>query len=189
MPEPVERQIVEKAMAGDRAAFRQLVEKHQGFVYRVAYRFVRTRSDAEDVTQETFVRLWRHMSRYRKEVRLTTWLYKIVTNLCLDMLKSAHTRHSRQSMDAASYAEAGGAVADEGVLHDELRSAVEEIMNTLSPKQKAVFILRDMEDRSVDEIEEILGMSAGQIKSNLYYARRKVSEDLALYYSRKQVKP
>lgn len=176
-------------MTGDHLAFRQLVVRHQGFVYRVAYRFVRTAADAEDITQETFIRLWRHIPRYRREIRVTTWLYKIVTNLCLDMLKSAHAKRSRRSMDAIRCTEAGGATADEALLHDELRSALQKITEALGPKQKAVFILRDMEDRSIEEIEEILGMSAGQIKSNLFYARRKVGEEITLYYeARKGVK-
>lgn len=185
MPEPTDQEIVEKAMDGDRMAFRQLVERHQGFVYRVAYRFVRTSSDAQDITQETFVRLWKHLSRYRKEIRLTTWLYKIVSNLCLDLLKSTHAKHSRQALDVTD-TDVEGAAADEPLLHEELRTAVEKISDTLSPKQKAVFILRDMEDRSVEEIAQILGMSAGQIKSNLYYARKRVSEEITLYYQTKQ---
>lgn len=191
MPDSSDREIVARAIAGDRQAFRQLVERHQQFVYALAYRFTGRVMDAEDITQEAFIRLWKNLSRYRHEILVTTWLYKITTNLCLDFLKSAHNRHSRHTVDLTgqtamvSYSPADGPVQEE-----ELKRAMEEITADMSPKQKAVFVLRDLEDRDMDEIAGLLDMSPGQVKSNLYYARKKVSEEIALYYqAKKPVKP
>ena len=85
-----EPEIIRKAASGNRTAFRQLAERHQRFVYAVAVRVLNNQQDAEDATQETFIRLWKNLKHYKAEIKLTTWLYRIVTNICLDVLKSAH---------------------------------------------------------------------------------------------------
>jgi RNA polymerase sigma-70 factor (ECF subfamily) len=190
MPDPVDEEMIAKAGAGDMHAFRYLVEKHQGFVYALSYRFVRTTADAEDITQEAFIRLWKNLPRYRREIKLTTWLYKIAVNLCLDFLKSSYRKGLKRTLDLeASAGSLSDAPADQAILENELRSAMEIIAAQLSPKQKAVFILRDLEDRTMEEIGEILEMSQGQVKSNLYYARKKVGEEIAVHYQTKKVKP
>lgn len=183
-------QLVESALRGDMLAFRCLVERHQTFVYRVAYRLVGTVGDAEDIAQESFIRLWKHLNRYRDEIRLTTWLYKIVTNLCLDFLKSPYNKTRKRTTGVNGFhALTGSLPADQHLLNEELRLAVERLTAGLSPKQKAVFVLRDLEEVEMDEIARILTMDPGQVKSNLYYARRKVSDMISLYYQMKKEKP
>ena len=191
MPDLSDRELVEKAAAGDTQAFRVLVERHQSFVYAVAYRIVASVADAEDITQETFIRLWKNLKRYRPEIKVTTWLYKIVTNLCLDFLKSAHGKRTKH-MDSVEHhtSVSSGGASDQSVLDEELRIAVEKIANDLTPKQKAVFVLRDIEELSTQEICDILSMSSGNVKSNLYYARKRIGELLSVFYQiRKPVKP
>lgn len=191
MPLASDQEIVEKALAGDMQAFRQLVERHQRFVYALAYRMVGTVGDAEDITQETFIRLWKNLSRYRHEIKLTTWLYKITTNLCLDFLKSAYNKHTKRTLDLDDHRGMFSAwPADQPLLSEELAVALEKISAELSPKQKAVFVLRDMEDLPMPEIGQILSLSSGKVKSNLYYARKKVGELIAKHYeTTKPVKP
>jgi RNA polymerase sigma-70 factor, ECF subfamily len=187
MPSYSDREIVEKANAGDIRAFRLLVERHQAFVYSLSYRFVGTVGDAEDIAQESFIRLWKNLSLYRTEVKLTTWLYKIVTNLCLDFLKSRYNKNRKRMVDLEDRA---GMIsewnADQPILDEELLVAVEKITADLSPKQKAVFVLRDLEDLPMQEIAKILSMSPGKVKSNLYYARKKVGEKITVYYETKK---
>lgn len=191
MPDSSDQEIVEKAVGGDAKAFRQLVEKHQSFVYKLAHRFVGERDDAEDITQESFIRLWKNLNRYRPEIKLTTWLYKIVTNLCLDFSKSKYNRQSNRSVELDDHRGMISAwSADQSLLDEELRLAVEKLTADFSPKQKAVFVLRDLEDLSMQEISEILSMSPGKVKSNLYYARKKMSELISVYYQvKKPAKP
>ena len=183
MPETSDQHIIVKARAGDGPAFRQLVERHQGFVYRLAYRFVGTVGDAEDITQEAFIRLWKNLHRYKPEIKVTTWLYKIVTNLCLDFLKSRDNRSNKRMTDVNAYSGLTSDLsADQQVLSEEFHLAVEKITKELSPKQKAVFVLRDLEEVEMGEIAQILSMDAGQVKSNLYYARRKIGDLIDVYY-------
>ena len=190
-PERSDQEIVEEARRGNAQAFRHLVERHQRFVYRVAYRFVVRVADAEDITQEVFIRLWKNLHRYRAEVKLTTWLYKIVTNLCLDFLKSRQNRRASDTVELADYKGMFSAfTADQPLIDEELYDVVDRVTADLSPKQRAVFVLRDMEGMTMPEISEILSMDSGHVKSNLYYARKKVSEFITLYYqTKKEPKP
>jgi RNA polymerase sigma-70 factor, ECF subfamily len=187
MPTASEPEQIEKAVNGDLHAFRSLVEKYQRFALSLAYRFVGSVDDAEDITQEAFVRLWTHLSKYRPEIKLTTWLYKIITNLCLDFLKSKQSknRHRMENIyDHAGISEP--TTADHLLMSEELKSGILKLAEVLTPKQKAVFLLRDVEGLSVEEVTETLSMSAGNVKSNLYYARLKMSELINLYYQEKK---
>jgi RNA polymerase sigma-70 factor, ECF subfamily len=178
-----DQQIITRAMDGDSSAFRMLVQQHQRFVYSVAFRLLSDKNDAEDITQEAFIRLWKNLRAYRTEVKLTTWLYKIVTNLCLDFLKASATRMSRGAIDSEKHQAPGGDHSDSDVIYSELKDILNAAVERLTPKQKAVFVLRDMEGLNVEEVEAILDMSAGNIKSNLYYARLRVAEFVQHYYA------
>lgn len=187
MPTLSESEIISKAMAGDIHAFRWIVEKHQAFAHSLSYSFVGNTSDAQDITQEAFIRLWKNLPRYRADVKLKTWLYKIITNLCLDHLKSGYHTQSRLSKGFDAHSSIKDPImADHIVIKEELRQAMLKIAEKLTPKQKAVFVLRDLEDLTMNEIGEILSTSTGNIKSNLYYARMKMSELIRKYYEERK---
>jgi RNA polymerase sigma-70 factor (ECF subfamily) len=172
--------LIKDAVRGDTRAFRALVEIHQGLVYAVAFRFVRNAQDAEDITQDVFVRLWRHIGKYRhEESKLSTWLYKITTNCCLDFTKSRHTRAERSAMDIDEVNEIPSVNTAERDLHQrELNALVLKAAHTLAPKQRMVFILRDLEGLSPEEVGQALDMSAANVKSNLCHARQKIASIL-----------
>lgn len=183
MPDPITPEVIQQAVRGSQQAFRFIVEANQGFVYAVAFRFVNDPRDAEDITQEVFVRLWKSLHRYKPEVKLTTWLYKIVTNRCLDFLKSRHGRQRKNKVDI----DKGNFVQDYSTpekefQQQELKILIQKAAEELTPKQKAVFILRDLEGLAPEEVSEALGMSAGNVKSNLFHARQKMTEKLKIYY-------
>ena len=183
MQKPGELDLIESAKRGDQQAFRKLVELHQRFAYQVAYRMMGNSNDAEDVVQEAFVKLWKNLSKYRWEVKLTTWLYKIVTNQCLDHLKSAASKQKSLNKDIEfSLHVSDGSDPEKQFSDQELVEVITTLARRLTPKQQAVFVLRDLEGLSVEEVCEILDMPSGKLKSNLYYARMKIREDLTLYY-------
>ena len=183
MPEPLSYELIQDAVRGSHKAFRTIVEKHQAFVYAVAFRFVNDEQDAEDIAQEVFVRLWKSLHTYRQEVKLTTWLYKIVTNRCLDFLKSRHGRQRKNKVEVDKGNHIQDHITPEKELQQqELKRIIQEAAEELTPKQRAVFILRDLEGLTTEEVSETLSMSAGNIKSNLFYARQKMSEKLRAYY-------
>ena len=183
MAETVSFTIIQKAIDGDTLAFRQIVEQLQGFAYAVSYRFTGNEEDAEDIVQEAFIRLWNNLYKYKPEVKLSTWLYKIITNLCLDFLKSRRAKEKTTHVDDERLMNLiSNHKADEALNAQELQLIIQEAASELTPAQKAVFILRDLEQLTVEEVGEILSMSAGNIKSNLYYARQQVGNVLKKYY-------
>lgn len=183
MPEPVSQELIQQAVGGSQPAFRTILETHQGFVYAVAFRFVNDQHDAEDITQEVFIRLWKNLHTYRQEVKLTTWLYKIVTNRCLDFLRSRHGRQRKNKVDVENRHDLSThSTPEKDFQQQELSQIIHAAADELTPKQKAVFILRDLEGLSPEEVSEALGMSAGNVKSNLFHARQKMTEKLRAYY-------
>ena len=189
MIKPIPLETLTRAIRGDRRAFQEVVEHHQSFAYSVAYRLVGNKADAEDITQEAFIRLWRNMSKYRADVKLSTWLYKIVTNLCLDLLKSPRTRRRKlnHDLDDANHVDSG--LSPDVILHgNELRTQIEKATAELSPMQKAVFVLRDLEALTVEETCDVLSISADHVKSNLFHARKKISQKLSAIYEIREPK-
>lgn len=183
MPEPITPELIQEAVRGSQPAFRAIVEANQGFVYAVAFRFVNDSQEAEDITQEVFVRLWKNLKSYRHEVKLTTWLYKIVTNRCLDFLKSRHGRQRKNKVDiSTTHFVQDSSTPEKEFQQQELSRIIHAAAEELTPKQKAVFILRDLEGLSQEEVSETLSMSTGNVKSNLFYARKKMTEKLKTWY-------
>lgn len=183
MPEPITPELIQEAARGSQQAFRAIVEVNQGFVYAVAFRFVNDSQDAEDIAQEVFVRLWKNLHTYKPEVKLTTWLYKIVTNRCLDFLKSKHGSRRKNAVDVDKQLHlAAHSTPERAYQQQELLQIIHAAADELTPRQKAVFILRDLEGLSSAEVCEALSMSAGNVKSNLFHARQKITGKLKTIY-------
>ncbi len=178
-PTPLGDALIEQARSGDTQAFRKVVEHYQGFVYSVAHRFLNASDDARDVTQDVLIKLWKNLPMYRMEIKLSTWLYKIITNQCLDYIK-ARQRRRTDRIDAMNplHEIASPEKTDDAIEKNELRELVRLAAEKLTARQRAVFVLRDLEDLSVAEVSEILGLSADVIKSNLYHARLNITATL-----------
>lgn len=170
MHELPENELIQKAQQGHSLAFRYLVERHQHMTYTLAYRFLNNADDAKDIVQEAFIRTWKNLDKYKPEIKFTTWLYKITTNLCLDQIKSKYNQQKKNQV-TENFEVASSTTPLKDMEQEELVTFIHQAAQTLTPKQQAVFILRDLQGLSTEEIEETLGMSKGRIKSNLYYAR------------------
>jgi len=178
MVQQISPEILKRCKLKDFEAFQKLVEFYQGYAFKLAFRLVCNDDDAKDVVQESFIRVWKHIGEYDNKNQFSTWLFKIVTNLCYDYLKAKKRRNSFSidEMKNTSLNQILEAGADENFINKDLIQVIESLANKLTPKQRIVFILRDLQEMEMDEMVEILNMSAGKIKSNLYYARQHIRE-------------
>lgn len=186
MPESISPAIIKEALSGNASAFKVIVEEYQTFAYAVAFRFVGNADDAEDLVQEGFIKLWKNLSKYRQDVKLSTWFYRILVNLCLDFLKSSRGRQRKRFTEINTANTVAGKETPESIYNNyELMKIIQTCAEELTPKQHAVFVLRDLEGLDVEEVEKILSMTSTNIKSNLFHARQKVSEKIRVIYQTK----
>lgn len=177
--------LIINSLNGDMLSFKRLVEYYQPYVYSVAFRFLNNKADSEDIVQECFIRVWKNLKRYNSNYRFSTWIYKIVTNLCLDQYRRKKRSYLVNIEDLSgieSIPASGETDAERMVINKEMKKLVSKTVEKLSPKQKMVFILRDLEGLDIIEIVRIMNLSPGKIKSNLYYARKKLRQQLEQIY-------
>jgi RNA polymerase sigma-70 factor (ECF subfamily) len=181
--------ILARASNGERGAFDELVRTYQSYAYRLAVRILCNETEAEDVVQEAFVRVWRNFDRYDPRVLFTTWLYRIVTNLCLDHLRAMKRHglvpHRHTSPVDASPDPPSAVDIEKAVSTADLIRIVRTIAGDLPETQRLVFTLRDLQDLSIAEVRQITGLSEASIKTNLHYARRTLRERMACEYDAK----
>jgi RNA polymerase sigma-70 factor, ECF subfamily len=163
--------LVARAQAGEREAFEELVRRHAEHLYAVVVRLVADRHDAEEITQEAFIRAWRGIGRFQGDARFFTWLYRIGINEA--MRRTAR----RPSPAVASLDEEGVDPVDERpppdreAEHGDLRAALERAVRALDPDYRAPLILRDVEGLSTTEAAAIMGLREAAFKSRLHRAR------------------
>lgn len=162
-------------------SFQKLVEMNQSFVYAVAFRLLCNESDTEEVVQDTFVRIWKNLSRFNHEMRFSTWLYKIAVNLCYDRMRSLKFRMNHVPLNIDGLA-IRNLPSQENIetnyVNREMAGIIRYLTDRLSPQQRIVFSLSELEDLSVAEISEITGMTPEKIKSNLYCAKQSMRKKL-----------
>ena len=167
--------LIEQCKHNNTGAYRELVEAHQTMVYSLAFRMIGSSDEAQDITQETFIKAWTHLQRFDTNMKFSTWLYKIATNLCYDKIRWHKRRYNVTSININDYAVLNHP-SDENIecelINNDLAQLISALTNNLSPKQKLVFTLRDIGGLEVAEIEVITGLTAEKIKSNLYLARQ-----------------
>jgi len=177
MDEQTLKTWAERGRLGDDQAFRLLVEACQPMVYSLAFRMLCDREEARDCVQETFVRAWLHLDSYQADRKFSTWLLTISSRLCLDRLKKAGYRNGTCDEEELKRV-ASAEDPEQALIHADLGRVIRKLTEQLSPRQKLVFTLKDLEGLEVEEITAITGMSAGQIKSNLFLARKTMRNKL-----------
>ena len=162
-----ERRLISRAQAGDTGAFRELVERHRARAYTLALRILRSASDAEEVAQDAFVRVWTALPGFRGESSFGTWLHRIVARRAFDRAQVLKHRRARERLDE-QIPESATPEAD----HDALRAAkLERLVATLSPAQRAAVTMFYYEGRSVEQVAQVLGMPENTVKTHLLRAR------------------
>ena len=167
-----------RARQGDSEAFRALVERHSRSVFRLAYRMTGNEQDAEDVVQESFLRAYRQLGRFESRANFGTWLYRIVANCSVDLMRAKQARHDqtrRESLDAVLALPADEEPGPERLARSaEIAARVRTALGGLSPLERAAFTLRHYEGRSIDEISRALGLGMSAAKHSVFRAVKKL---------------
>jgi RNA polymerase sigma-70 factor (ECF subfamily) len=161
---------------GDVKGYNEIVRKYQKQVYWVIRKMVLDHDEADDITQEVFIKVYSALGDFREESNLFTWLYRIATNYSINHLKKVKTRNTVSVEIVTEQIESKDKRTDE-MLDDETRTKIlEQAIETLPPQQRAVFNMRYYDELQYDKIAEILGKSAGGIKANYFHAVKKIGE-------------
>lgn len=171
-----DRVLVDAARAGDVDAFEVLVRRHEGRVYRVALRLLGSDADAQDAAQETFIRAWRGLGRFRGESAVSTWLYRIVINRCLNVI-AARRPAERLGLELPLVGGDPAEIAEQR----ERFTAVARRVASLVPEQRAALVLRDFEGLSCEEVAEVLGVSVAAVKGRIHRGRLSVLREAAAW--------
>jgi len=172
IPQP-DAGLIESCIKGDVHAFRVLVERLQTYAYTLAFRILLNEEEAKDAIQDSFIKVWKNLGSYNGKYLFTTWMYRIVVNTCIDRLKEIK-KHSEIYSDSISES----SNAEDSIINRELAKQIRQLSKELPQKQRIIFILYDLQGLSLDEASEVLKMSKGLVKSNLYYARKSIKEKL-----------
>jgi RNA polymerase sigma-70 factor, ECF subfamily len=174
----MDTRLAKLARSGDRAAFEELVELYKDKIYHLAYRMLHNRHEAEEIVQETFMRVYTNLDRYDEQQKFSTWIYRIGTNLCIDRLRK---KKASYSLDAELSDGEGGdwyatlasqdAGPEDQVTLSETQQQIRDSIETLPEKYKAIVILRYLQDFSLQEISDTLSMPVTTIKTRLHRGR------------------
>jgi RNA polymerase sigma-70 factor, ECF subfamily len=189
-PDPPDAELVQRAKAGDLAAFEALTERHEQRVYSLAMRMLRQEQDAEDVTQQTFLSALEHLDGFRAEASFSTWLLRIATHAALKIIRKRKGLNT-VSLEAATEEPDGydavphpEYIADwrqspEQLVHkNEIQRLLDEALAKLDEKHRMVFLLRDVEGLPIRETAEALDLSEANVKVRLLRARLQLREQL-----------
>ena len=171
-----EQNWIQSARNGDQAAFGQLVIKYQKRVYALTVRMCPTPELAEEAAQETFLSAWQGLPFFRGDSAFSTWLYRLASNACVDLLRK-EGRHQGPSLDdEAVSAEVPDTrpMPEAAAEQKELRAQIEAGLRTLSPEHREVLILREIQQLSYDEIADALSLDLGTVKSRISRGRRQL---------------
>jgi RNA polymerase sigma-70 factor (ECF subfamily) len=161
-------ELVAQCLAGEKAAFDVLVERHRRQVYQVCYRFAGNHEDASDLAQDVFLRAYRALGTFKGRSAFATWLYRVAVNVCLN--RKAAKRLPTEPIEQREFRDRTGETADRLVMRKQTAAAVRAAISRLPDKQRATMILRIYQELPHEQIASILGSSVGAVKANFFHA-------------------
>jgi len=167
---------VRRAATGDVEAFEEVYEQHHRRVYSLCLRMTRDASEAEDLTQEVFIQLYRKLHTFRGDSSFTTWLHRLTVNVVLMYFRTSAKKRERTTEDGTTPTQIVQGTTNPARMSVVDRIALDEAIRQLSPGYRAVFILHDVEGYEHEQIAEILGCAVGTSKSQLHKARLKLRQ-------------
>ena len=160
--------LVAASVAGRREAFDVIVSRHRRTVYQVCFRFVGNHEDASDLAQDAFVRAWRGLRNFKGQAQLSTWLYRIAVNVCLNRVGTK--RLDVEPLESDRFEDQRAVDPRRELIRGERAVAVRRAIAALPKKQRATLILRTYHEMSHQQIADILGSSVGAVKANFFHA-------------------
>lgn len=160
--------LVAACLAGHREAFDVIVTRHRRAVYQVCYRFAGNHEDASDLSQDTFVRVWRGLGSFKGQSAFSTWVYRIAVNACLNRVQVR--KPQTELLEGDRFVDPRHEHPQDGLLRDERARAVRKAIAQLPAKQRTTLILRAYQQLSHREIADVLGSSVGAVKANFFHA-------------------
>ena len=191
-PKPTDEELLEQFRSGDAKAFEELLNRYRGSIYNFILRSVRDRERAADLTQETFLRVVQRADSFRGGSKLSTWIFAIARNLCIDHgRRMVFRRHRSLDAPVRSSEEKGspmvdrvpssGPVTDRDAIAKELQKRIAEAVEELPEDQREVFLLRQVQGMPFKDIAEVVGVSENTVKSRMRYALERLQGALAEY--------
>jgi RNA polymerase sigma-70 factor (ECF subfamily) len=175
-----EQQLAERAQHGDQQAFARLVDLYQTPVYNLAYRMLGNANDAEDAAQETFLRAYSQLGKFKPDSKFATWLLSIAAHYCIDRLRR-RSRLTWMSLEDQALTETLASDTpepDSELLRNEDQREVEQLLERLNPSSRLVVVLRYWHDQSVEEIARTTGESVSNVKVKLHRARQTLAREI-----------
>lgn len=175
-----ERRIIEKVLRGDTNAFESIVSEHERLVYNLALKMLQSPEDAQDAVQETFIKAYQSLGAFRGESKLSVWLYRLASNVCIDMLRKRRVQTVSLSAEDEDGAGQALELPDERFSPEtelekkELRRAVREGLGELGDDYRQVLVMREVAGLSYNEIAEATKLDLGTVKSRIFRARKKL---------------
>jgi RNA polymerase sigma-70 factor (ECF subfamily) len=181
-----EKLLINRAQGGDMDAFRELVERSKIATYRLAYDLTGNRHDAEDLSQEVYVRAFRSLKAFRGDAKWSTWLYRITVNICYDhrrshLKKGLEYRDDLEGNDIMTPHARGTSNPESSVEAGMIQGHIESALTALSPQERSVFVLRHYHHLQLKEIAETLKIAEGSVKSYLFRAIKRLQKQLEFY--------
>jgi RNA polymerase sigma-70 factor (ECF subfamily) len=180
-----EQGLVQRAKQGDEHAFEKLMTLNAQFVFNLAIRLLNDPRDAEDLSQEAFIRAWKALPNFRAESRFRTWLYRIVTNLCFDRLPKLKRDLSELEIDETLVLQGDFINPERSLLTKELEAELHNAIEELPHSYKLLITLRHLQEMSYQEIAEVTMQPLGTVKTGIFRARQLLQQRIEQYEYRK----
>lgn len=177
-----DRQLAALARGGDEAAFALLVRRHQAGIRRCAARILGDDEEARDIAQLAFVRAWENLGKYDPTWSFSTWLYRIASNLAIDVLRSQNSRDRTHAAHLRLVGDSVGPSAPRDLAEREVKRIFTELSAVLTPTQRAAFVLREVEGLATNEVAAALGCSEATVRNHVFQARATLRKELAARY-------
>ncbi|HEV7570578.1 MAG TPA: RNA polymerase sigma factor [Thermoanaerobaculia bacterium] len=173
-----DRQLVEQIRQGDDGAFETLIRRKTSKVYGLCYRVIGNGEDAKDISQLVFLKLWENLEKYDATYAFDTWLYRMVTNVAIDFMRSKQSRDNAVNSNLRLVKTSVDPEQTVTVARKEVESVFNAVSNVLSPKQKTIFVMSEMEDLRSSEIAKVLGCRESTVRNHLFNARKLMQTQL-----------